>query len=421
MRAIYKWSSILALWVLAMVPASAETLHAGMSGDDVTALQNSLVAAGYLARTVDGDYGSTTKEAVYLFQKDKGLTANGIADDATREAIRSAEGEGYRNGGGVVYAEGNRGDVISDMQQRLKAAGSLKGDIDGVYGGDTVKAVKDFQKSRGFPVSGAIDEVTYSALREISAGTPAPVVSSGGESYGVGDRGSDVKTIQRKLKRLGYLDGEADGIYGGQTEDAVTAFQKEQGISVTGGVNGETRTKLNEAYVAQTGDYILSEGARGKRVIHLQNQLLLHGYDPGVVDGVFGAGTADAIRRLQNETGLETTGVADEDVWDALDNAPYFRGRYTKTYHMRSTAYTPYDGGGEGHTALGGFAGKGHAAVDPNVIPLGSIVFIEGYGYAICDDIGGAIHGNIIDVGVDTLEQAYRWGTKSRVKVYLVR
>ena len=420
MRAIYKWSSILALWVLAMVPASAETLHAGMSGDDVTALQNSLVAAGYLARTVDGDYGSTTKEAVYLFQKDKGLTANGIADDATREAIRSAEGEGYRNGGGVVYAEGNRGDVISDMQQRLKAAGSLKGDIDGVYGGDTVKAVKDFQKSRGFPVSGVIDEVTYSALREIGAETP-PAASSSTESYGVGDRGSDVKTIQRKLKRLGYLDGEADGIYGGQTEDAVTAFQKEQGLSVTGGVNSATRTKLNEAYVAQTGDYILSEGARGKRVIRLQNQLLLHGYDPGVVDGVFGAGTADAIRKLQDEAGLELTGVADEDVWDALDNAPYFRGRYTKTYHMRSTAYTPYDGGGEGHTALGGFAGKGHAAVDPNVIPLGSIVFIEGYGYAICDDIGGAIHGNIIDVGVDNLEQAYQWGTKSRVKVYFVR
>ena len=230
-----------------------------------------------------------------------------------------------------------------------------------------------------------------------------------------------MKTIQRKLKRLGYLDGEADGIYGGQTEDAVTAFQKEQGLSVTGGVNSATRTKLNEVYVAQTGDYILSEGARGKRVIHLQNQLLLHGYDPGVVDGVFGAGTADAIRRLQDETGLETTGVADEDVWDALDNAPYFRGKYTKTYHMRSTAYTPYDGGGEGHTALGGFAGKGHAAVDPSVIPLGSIVFIEGYGYAICDDIGGAIHGNIIDVGVDTLAQAYQWGTKSRVKVYLVR
>lgn len=88
---------------------------------------------------------------------------------------------------------------------------------------------------------------------------------------------------------------------------------------------------------------------------------------------------------------------------------------------MEATAYTPNDGNGNGHTALGGFAGKGHAAVDPNVIPLGSIVFIEGYGYAICDDIGGAIHGMIIDVGVDTLDQAYAWGTKPRVTVYLIK
>ena len=63
---------------------------------------------------------------------------------------------------------------------------------------------------------------------------------------------------------------------------------------------------------------------------------------------------------------------------------------------------------------MGAYAGKGHAAVDPNIIPLGSEVYIEGYGYAICDDIGGAIHGNIIDVGVDNYDQAYKWGMKPK-------
>ena len=87
---------------------------------------------------------------------------------------------------------------------------------------------------------------------------------------------------------------------------------------------------------------------------------------------------------------------------------------------MRATAYTPYDGGNVGRTALGNYAGKGHAAVDPEMIPLGSIVYIEGYGYAICDDIGGAIKGSIIDVGVDTMAEAYEWGTRDNVKVYLV-
>ena len=424
MRALYTWGCAMAMWVMASMVVSAETLSTGMSGSEVAALQNSLVAAGYLARTVDGDFGSTTKEAVALFQKDKGLAVTGVADEATQEANRQAEGEGYRNGGGVVYAEGNRGDMISDMQHRLQSAGYLKGEIDGVYGQDTVHAVRAFQKAHGFPISGAIDEMTYGALEEEGNGSVsvAPVQPShSSNNYVVGDTGSAVESIQRKLKRLDYLDGVADGIYGGQTAMAVRAFQQDEGLSVTGEVDHQTLVTLNAAYEDKTGEFTLSEGDSGNKVIRLQNKLLLHGYNPGVADGVYGEGTAEAVRRLQAEENLSRTGIADMDVWDRLDSAPRFTGRYKKVFHMKSTAYAPMDGNGDGRTALGGYAGKGHAAVDPNVIPLGNVVYIEGYGYAICDDIGGAIHGMVIDVGVDNLQQAYEWGSKSRVNVYLVR
>lgn len=426
LRALYTWGCAMAVWVMASMAVSAETLSSGMSGSEVAALQNSLVAAGYLARTVDGDFGSTTKEAVALFQKDKGLSVTGVADEATQDAIRRAEGEGYRNGGGIVYVLGNRGDVIADMQRRLQTAGYLKGDIDGVYGNDTVKAVQDFQRSHDFPVSGAIDEMTYEALNEVEGKesgaeeAPAPV-SSSSNSFVVGDSGSAVESIQRKLKRLDYLDGGADGIYGGQTAMAVRAFQRDEGLKVTGDVDHKTLVTLNAAYEDQTGEFTLSVGDSGNKVIRLQNKLLLHGYNPGVADGVYGEGTAEAVRRLQAEENLSRTGIADGDVWDRLDSAPRFTGRYQKVFHMKSTAYAPMDGNGDGRTALGGYAGKGHAAVDPNVIPLGSIVYIEGYGYAICDDIGGAIKGMVIDVGVDNLQQAYEWGSKSRVNVYLIR
>ena len=87
---------------------------------------------------------------------------------------------------------------------------------------------------------------------------------------------------------------------------------------------------------------------------------------------------------------------------------------------MDATAYTPYDGGGSGYTYSGNKAGKGHAAVDPKVIPIGSILFVEGYGYCIADDIGGTVIGNHIDICVDTVDQAYQWGVRT-VKVYLVR
>lgn len=428
MRTLYTLGWTAAVSFLTALTVSAQTLSIGMYGSQVTELQNHLVAAGYLARTIDGDYGSTTKTAVALFQKDKGLAVTGAADDKTQESIREAMNQGYRPGGGVVYAEGNRGSMITDMQLNLQKAGYLKGGVDGVYGKDTADAVKALQKHKGIPVSGVIDEMTYAVLenQSLSADEAANLSSAGkadGSStflYQKGDRGTEVSSLQRKLKKMDYLKGAVDGIYGNDTEEAVRKFQKKKKLPVTGKVNKAAFDAISSAYAEESKDNVLTPGDSGKKVIRLQNKLLLHGYNPGNVDGVYGEGTADAVRRFQAEENLARTGIADGDVWDRLENAPKFTGKYKKVFHMQSTAYTPMDGGGSGHTALGNYAGKGHAAVDPKVIPLGSLVYIEGYGYAICDDIGGNIHGNIIDVGVDNYDQAYEWGYKTKVNVYLI-
>lgn len=58
-------------------------------------------------------------------------------------------------------------------------------------------------------------------------------------------------------------------------------------------------------------------------------------------------------------------------------------------------------------------------AVDPKVIPLGSEVYVEGYGYATAADIGSAIKGNRIDVYVPTEKEALNWGRRS-VKVTII-
>ena len=396
--------------------SSAEILQYGMSGEAVSALQNDLVDAGYLARTVDGEYGSTTVKAVSEFQKDKGLRITGKVDEETKRELRDAVGKGYRIGGGIIYAKGNRGAVIGSLQKKLNKLGYLSGSIDGVYGTDTVQAVKKLQKKYNIPLSGAVDEATWKVLSNTEekkkVGT-API-------YAKGDRGKNIEWLQKKLKMIEYLDGEIDGIYGEDTARAVKSFQVDEGLSDTGAVDKETLDRLNEKYETVSKNRIVKPGERGKRVIRLQNRLFLHGYHPGSSDGIYGAGTESAIKRLQIKENLKQTGIADFEVLDYLENPPFFTGKYKKVFHMRATAYTPYDGGNVGRTALGNYAGKGHAAVDPEMIPLGSIVYIEGYGYAICDDIGGAIKGNIIDVGVDTMAEAYEWGTRDNVKVYLV-
>ncbi|MCI4138990.1 ubiquitin-like domain-containing protein [Bacillus vallismortis] len=93
-----------------------------------------------------------------------------------------------------------------------------------------------------------------------------------------------------------------------------------------------------------------------------------------------------------------------------------------KVMTVSSTAYTASCSGCSGHTATGvNLKNNPNAkviAVDPNVIPLGSKVHVEGYGYAIAADTGSAIKGNKIDVFFPEKSSAYRWGNKTvKIKV----
>ena len=291
------------------------------------------------------------------------------------------------------------------MPAKADFLGVPSGKADGILGSQTAQALKAYQKDKGLSVTGVYDEETQQMMQRKAGGT-----------YAKGDRGAEVKRYQRRLLRTGYLEGHADGVFGSATEKAVRNFQKDNKLQVTGGLDEKTMKEL-EAISEGNGE--ISLGERGMKVARLQNHLILHGFVVESSDGIFGESTQKQLIAFQRFKKLKQTGVCDDAVWDALDEEPVFHGKYTKKLTMHTTAYTPYDGGGGGHTALGNIAGKGHAAVDPDVIPLGTIIFIEGYGYAIADDIGGAISGNVIDVGVDTLDQAYAWGTKDAT-VYIV-
>ncbi|MPN17860.1 Cell wall-binding protein YocH [bioreactor metagenome] len=86
---------------------------------------------------------------------------------------------------------------------------------------------------------------------------------------------------------------------------------------------------------------------------------------------------------------------------------------------MVATAYTRYDEGCGDYTYRGTYLRRGLVAVDPDVIPLGTKLYIPGYGHAMADDIGGAIQGNRIDLAMDTLNEAYNFGIRN-VTVYVL-
>jgi uncharacterized protein YabE (DUF348 family) len=90
--------------------------------------------------------------------------------------------------------------------------------------------------------------------------------------------------------------------------------------------------------------------------------------------------------------------------------------------YMNSTAYTASCNGCSGFTATGinlkANPNMKLIAVDPSIIPLGSRVYVEGYGYAIAGDTGGAINGHKIDVFFSSKSEAYSWGQRQvRVRI----
>lgn len=94
-------------------------------------------------------------------------------------------------------------------------------------------------------------------------------------------------------------------------------------------------------------------------------------------------------------------------------------GKYKKTLSVEATAYT-----GGTLTAMGlkpvrDPGGISTIAVDPSVIPLGSKVYIPGYGYAIASDTGGAIKGNIIDLYMNSHDDCTSWGRR-QVTLHIV-
>ena len=94
------------------------------------------------------------------------------------------------------------------------------------------------------------------------------------------------------------------------------------------------------------------------------------------------------------------------------DGASFY---YKQQFETEATAYT-WTGS---TTATGSVPKRGTIAVDPDVIPLGSKVYIVGYGFATAEDTGGAIKGNIVDLYMDTEQECLNWGRRD-VIIYIL-
>jgi len=175
------------------------------------------------------------------------------------------------------------------------------------------------------------------------------------------------------------------------------------------------------AFAAPDSDSV-KMGMRGENVKVLQKLLSEKGFYVGEIDGVFGEMTFKATKSFQNNNGLLVDGIAGRETMLYLERAAsteFNPSRSGRSLTMSASAYTAYDDGNSHYTFGGSLVRKGIVAVDPNVIPLGTRLFIPGYGYAIADDIGGSIKGNKIDLAFDNRSEALQFG-RQRIAVYIL-
>ena len=358
---------------IAAIPQSypGSPLRQGASGTSVYTLQRQLnrIAKDYPAfgkLTVDGAFGPAMAETVKKFQRQFGLTADGVVGRSTWYKISyiyvsvkdlaelTSEGETASGvlsdgaWGGVTLRTGSRGAAVEQLQFWLNTLSQYVSSIpsvtvDGVYGSGTAAAVRAFQRRYGLTADGVTGRATWEAVYaqfvsiQSDNGTPNAYP---GAALRQGDKGQNVRLVQfwLKIARTVYTalnNLKVDGAFGAATKRAVQAFQRYFGLSADGVVGRATWNKLHEVYTDIANDLLseklrpgefpgtLRRGASGRAVRELQYYLyLMSAYEPTLpsvtIDGEYGSATEKAVRAYQRLAGLTADGVAGRATWNSL-------------------------------------------------------------------------------------------------------
>ena len=353
-----------------------QTMQLGSTGSAVRALQEALMELGYLSGQADGIFGKGTQSAVLALQEMNAYPTTGIVDQNLQAHIFSGKPKNSQGKktevmtlapvAGVTIRLNNRGELVGNVQTRLKQLGYYDGAISSVYDSATRKAVTAFQKKNGLTADGVCggktQDILFSNAALSPAATPTPVPTPTPTPVPTfqipaakvqrGDESEDARLVQLRLIDLGYLNGKADGVFGSASERALKAFQAKHGLNADGVAGSSTFAILfshnalrvdevatpaptavpvtaaptvtpNPSYAPVTRENVVTirEGVSGNEVLHLQERLTALGYYDAAMDGVCKLDDLAAIRAFQRANGLKVDGIAGYDTQSLLYSA----------------------------------------------------------------------------------------------------
>jgi peptidoglycan hydrolase-like protein with peptidoglycan-binding domain len=245
------------------VPAVSRTAlpQIGQSGDAVWGVQQALINKGVVVKGgADGKFGTATAVALGAFQKKAGLAVTKTLDEPTAIALglvaapKPVMTAAIRTSS-IFPKFGDKGDTIRTIQTAmLRDSIGLPGGVDGHFGNATRAALAEFQKRRGLPITGEVDQATMDAITAVvpvpvaQPAVAAPVASSSISIDNVprrGQSGEHVRTLQQALVANGItIKGGVDGVFGVATAVSLGAFQSARGLAVTNAADANTAAAL---------------------------------------------------------------------------------------------------------------------------------------------------------------------------------
>lgn len=256
---------------------------------------------------------------------------------ATMDASQSASG--YQ-----LLQSGSDGNQVIALQEALIELGYLRGTADGVYGSATAQAVIAFQQSNSLPTTGYADAnlqaLLFSGKPVNASGSKVDVKTLpalDGLNVTSGDKGIIVRSIQTKLKELGYYTGLISGTYDSATASAVKAFQTKNGLKSDGVCGANTQELLFGKGLAASATATptptpaptlppamekpkttVRSGSKGNDAKLVQQRLIELKYLTGTADGNFGTKSVAALKAFQIKNGLTADGVAGTGTYEVL-------------------------------------------------------------------------------------------------------
>lgn len=295
-------------------------LERGDQGTSVNELQERLKTLGYFTDNTTYYFGSVTEAALMEFQSAAGLSATGVCDEATKNAL-------FSDNAPVKYVEAESDSEEEVYEEPTTDSRELDSEIAQEVSDDDYTASDILEDSDEYSDN-------FAQFEEYTTDSDVTEISDTDVLYQVGDEDNEVSNIQFVLALLGYFDYDITGIYCDNTAYAVAQFQLDNDLDATGYVDEETMNYIYDKYnnrassedsdseentASDSSDEenvnygYLSADMSGEEVTQMQQKLIDLRYLTGEPSGIYDDATVEAVKYFQEVAGYASSDYITEE------------------------------------------------------------------------------------------------------------